>query len=104
MALIEPETLRRLDALRIVMGRSRARVAEQALLGGGLDALEADNAERLDRLHYVASQAGMNWSDYVKLYAEINARVTYGPSLEALEQKPKLKRPAARKAAPKLPV
>jgi hypothetical protein len=101
MALVEPGTLRRLDALRIVMGRSRARVAEQTMLGGGLDALETTYAERLERLAVVAQRAGMSLADYVQLYAEINARVTYGPSLEALEEKPKLKRPA-KKAAPRV--
>jgi hypothetical protein len=101
MALVEPGTLRRLDALRIVMGRSRARVAEQALLSGGLDMLEFSNQERLQRLRDVAARAGMYWEDYVQLYAEINARVTYGPSLEALEEKPKLKR-VAKKAVPRV--
>ena len=85
MALVEPETLDRLDALRIVMGISRARVAEQALKTGGLNRLEKEQRERLDRLAAVAARRGQGLPQFVRAYAREHSRNTYGTTLEELE-------------------
>jgi hypothetical protein len=85
MALVEPETLDRLDALRIVTGNSRARVAEEALKHGGLNRMEKENRERLDRLAAVAARRGQGLPQFTRQYARDHARNTYGTTLEELE-------------------
>lgn len=86
MALVEVSTMDRLDALRLVMGVSRARVAEQAMVGGGLNRLERTHTERLERLYRLAGAQQRTWQELVREYAKRNARVTYGQTLEELEQ------------------
>lgn len=85
MALVEPDTLSRLDALRIVMGISRARVAEHAMTHKGLRGLELEYTERLARLQELARRQDVTWQDYVRDYAAANSRKTYGATLEDLE-------------------
>lgn len=83
----DPDTLARLDALRIVLGESRARAGERAWLEGGLKGLERQLHPRLARLHKVATEYGWDsWQEYVAHYARENSRKTYGPTLEDLEQ------------------
>jgi hypothetical protein len=86
MGMVEADTLHRMDALRIVMGRSRARVNEEALLGGGLRGLERQQQARLGRLLEVAKRNGQSVQEFVKAYAAANSRKTYGPTLEELER------------------
>ncbi len=83
--LAEAKTVRRLDALRIVMGVSRTRVGNEAWERGGIRALEREHAERLVRLATLAEKAGLSLDDYVQRYAQLNHRKTYGPTLEELE-------------------
>lgn len=84
MALVPPAMLARLDALRVVLWTSRAEVNRQALDGGGLTALEADHAEKLNHLHAIAERAGVESMDYfVKNLVAGRQRV---PSLEELEK------------------
>lgn len=85
MALVEPTTLTRLDALRIVLNTSRARVAELAMLGAGLDALEAEQSERIYRLEMLADKRRMTLAELTERYSELYAR-SYGPTLEELEK------------------
>jgi len=82
--ITEPERLYRLDALRVVLGVSRAKVVNMAM-DRGLSKLEREHEERLNRLHDLG--AGMNggWVTIVKEYAERNRRKTYGETLEELE-------------------
>jgi hypothetical protein len=86
MALVEPDTLARLDALRIVMGISRARVSEKAMLGAGLEQLEAQYDERMQRLVDLAAKRRMTLAELTERYATLYARKTYGPTLEELEK------------------
>lgn len=84
MAMVDEPTFYRLDALRIVMGVSRAEVNRQALEGKGIGALERENGARLDRLQRLADSAGISLVKYVQWFAE-----TYrqgGPTLEGLEE------------------
>lgn len=84
--LAEEDVRQRLDALRIVRGESRARVAEYALTHGGINALEAGHVRELARLQRLAERARMPWRAYVDAYAEAFSRQTYGPGLDALEE------------------
>lgn len=82
----DPDTLARLDALRIVLGESRARAGEKGWLEGGLKGLERQMHPRLARLYAVAEARGLTWQEFVAEYAAANSRKTYGPTLEDLEQ------------------
>lgn len=82
----DPDTLARLDALRIVLGESRARAGERAWLEGGLKGLEKQLHPRLARLYALAAERELPWQEYVTEYAATNSRKTYGPTLEDLEQ------------------
>lgn len=86
MVLIEPDTMYRLDALRIVTGEARARVGERAWLEGGLRGLERQHHPRLARLHAVARAHGQTWQEFVDAYAEAHKHKTYGTPLEKLEE------------------
>ncbi len=84
--LVDPEIRDRLDALRIVTGESRARVAEMALAGHGLAQMEIHHADGLERVRELAERAGVLLYDYVRAYAYAMARQSYGPGLDKLEQ------------------
>lgn len=92
MALVEPETMSRLDALRIVLNTSRARVGEMAWLGGGLHMLETAHEDHLLRLQAVAQRCKMSLYEYADGYAEVWSR-TYGPTLEQLEKDARVRNP-----------
>lgn len=98
------ERVARLDALRVVMRCSRARVVERAM-DAGLPTLELENWARLQRLYALGNigpefsmsgdrrtemrRLGLNgngWRAVVAAYAERNARKTYGETLEELER------------------
>lgn len=98
------ERVARLDALRVVMRCSRARVVERAM-DAGLPALELEHWARLQRLYKLGTTEvpdedqsaqwtamvdlgllGTGWRSVVAAYAERNARKTYGETLEELER------------------
>lgn len=81
--LVEPGKRARLDALRMVIGDSRARVAEMAL---DIDALEAAYHAGLKRVGKLAKAAGVSVEEYATAYAKAFERRPYGQGLEALEQ------------------
>lgn len=82
---VDEDVRNRLDALRIVIQTSRARVGEMAWQVGGLKDLEKRHREGLDRLEALASRANMTLTQYVQDYARKHQRKTYGPSLAELE-------------------
>lgn len=85
MGLVEKSTMHDLDVLRIITGRSRARVSEDLMVEQLRKAkrVHADGIARLDKL---AAAAGVSVQEYVKAYARAFARSTYGIGLEQLEQ------------------
>ncbi len=84
--MAEPDTASRLDVLRIATQKSRARVAEEALLArGGLPGMERAHPYDIARVHALAERAGMTWREYAAAYAKAYQSVTFGPGLEALE-------------------
>jgi hypothetical protein len=85
MSLVEAETLHWIDSLRIVTGKSRARVSEE-LQQDALRRFRRQHAEALARLEKLAAAAGVTVQDYVEAYARAHARSTYGAGLEALEE------------------
>ena len=82
MVSVDPPVLDRLDALRIVMGVSRAEVNRQALVGQGLRGLEVDYRARLARLDAVAEKYGTDTAAYVRGVVEGRQNA---PSLEDIE-------------------
>ena len=82
MVLIDPDVMVRMDALRIVMGVSRAEVNRLALNGRTLETLETENVERLTRLVKLAAGAGLTQDDFVRVV--VKGRKTM-PTLEELE-------------------
>ncbi len=87
MVLITELDLARLDALRIVMGTSRAEVARQALAGRGIKALEREQIARLTRLNAVAGAAGYgSWEAFVINLVKRPEYRQVTPALEELEQ------------------
>jgi len=84
MGLVEQDTMHDLDVLRIVTGRSRARVSEDLMVEQLRKAKRA-YADDIKRLEQLAAAAGVSVQDYVKAYARVHARSTYGASLTALE-------------------
>lgn len=84
MALVEPTTMHRLDALRIVTGQHRARVAEQAMTEGGLARLERANEAGLRRLDDIAGRLNVSVQALVSWYAAAYAR-QYGPGVDGIE-------------------
>ncbi len=83
--LTEQSTVDRLDALRIVLGVTRANVVNGALEGPGLGGLEMRNLGRLVRLQEVARRQDKPWELLVREYAAQWARKS-GPTLEDLER------------------
>lgn len=85
MITVPDPVLTDLDALRLVMGVSRAEVVRQAALGKGLGALNRAHSGRLERLEKVALAHGHpNLEKYVeKLSQEAGNRGM--PRLEELE-------------------
>ena len=85
------------DALRIVLGVSRAEVVRRALTQGGVIALKRANVDRLGRLYNLAEAEGfLSWGEYVQ--ALIKASPKLSPSLESLEGLARLKSPNRVKA------
>ncbi len=81
------QTIRhRLDALRIVLRCSRARVGELALTGGGLITLEKQNYTSLKHVKALAERAHVTPERYTWLYSVAYKHMTYGPGLEELER------------------
>lgn len=73
----------RADALRIVMGASRAEVIRQGLERGGLNGLERGHVLALSRLYLLAEACALpSWREYVQLYVKTYRQA--GPALEAL--------------------
>jgi hypothetical protein len=84
MGLVEEDTMHALDSLRIVTGKSRARISEE-LMVAELKRARRAYAEDLVRLDILAQRAGVSVQDYVKAYARAHARSTYGATLNDLE-------------------
>lgn len=84
MSLVEASTLHDIDALRIVTGKSRARVSEELQLEA-LKRVRRQYADQLARLDKLAGRAGVSVQEYVKAYARAHSRSTYGAGLEQLE-------------------
>lgn len=82
MVLVDDVELHRLDALRVVMGVSRAEVCRRVIKGQTLGELEAVSVQRLRRLDEQATRAGLTPVAFVR--ALVLDRVTL-PSLEELE-------------------
>jgi hypothetical protein len=80
------ETILRLDRLRACYGRSRSFVADLALIGGGLDMLETNNASLIERFNALASDAGKTWQEYVERYVTAFGSKTYPPTVAQLEE------------------
>lgn len=86
MVLVTEVERARLDALRIVMGVSRAEVARQAMTRGPISKLERENAMRLARLSGIAGAAG--YAGIEPFVMALVQRPEYRqktPSLEELE-------------------
>lgn len=83
VALVDRGIRHRLDALRIVLGCSRARVMEQAF-ELFLNKLEGRNSMDLERLNKLARARGLSTQDFVAEYAAHHPQ-GYGPTLEELE-------------------
>lgn len=81
MALVEPEQMRDLDALRVVMWVSRADVV-RSILTRYLRVLKGEHREGLDRLTAVAERAGAKRNEFVTALVTGRQRT---PSLEELE-------------------
>jgi hypothetical protein len=77
MALVDDDVLHRMDALRIVMGISRAEVNRQVLAGASLAALEHEHEAKLRRLDVVAARAGYRRAEFVT--ALVSGRVKVPP-------------------------
>lgn len=87
MVAVARETRDRMDALRIVLGVSRAEVGRMVLEGGlTIQRLERANVSRLARLHDLARDCDTTWQALVGNY--IDRYRTGGPGLEALEDNP----------------
>lgn len=86
MVSVDSNVRDRLDALRIVMGVSRAEVNRQALVQGGLAGLETAHQDRLERLYRLArqGQSGCSWEAWVRSLADSHGRKPL-PSLEDME-------------------
>lgn len=85
MALVDEHQLDRIDALRIVMGVSRAEVLRQAIddASGPLPILEQRYAPRLLRLRRLAAREGTGgWELWVR--ETVKGRMTL-PPLETME-------------------
>jgi hypothetical protein len=85
MGLVEQETMHGLDSLRIVTGKSRARISEE-LIVAELKRARRAHADELARLDGLAARAGVSVQDYVTAYARAHARSTYGATLADLEK------------------
>jgi hypothetical protein len=85
MGLVEQGTMHDLDVLRIVTGKSRARVSEE-LMVAQLRKVKREHAEDIGRLEKLAAAAGVSVQEYVKAYARAHARSTYGAGLDELEK------------------
>lgn len=88
---VAARTMARCDRLRACtgegsLGRSRNKVIEDALLSGGLDALELAYGARIRRFNALARRAGQGWEEYATAYAETYSRQTYPPSVDELER------------------
>ena len=84
---VDAETLARLDRLRCIRGEARTRVAQLALIGGGLDRLEHEHFGAVQRYNALALRSGAKtWQAYAVLYAARYASKTYPPSLSDLEE------------------
>lgn len=81
--VVAPGTRARLDALRPIIGDSRARVTELAL---DIETLEAQHAGELKRLDELAKAAGVTRGQYAEAYAKAFSRHPYGAGLAELEQ------------------
>ena len=85
---VDALTRDRLDALRIVLGVSRAEVARPAMERGAIPGMERTNAIRLGRLYELAGTLGYtSWTEYVRDLVEKYPKVI--PSLETLETLPR---------------
>ena len=84
MALVEPNTLARLDALSVVLWTSRAEINRLALTGQGLGQIEEVYAAGLELLAEVAKRAAVESTEcFVRRLVAGRQRV---PQLEELEK------------------
>lgn len=77
-------TYHRIERLRMCMERSRSHVIEQALLHGGIDALEDQYAPGIELLRRLAELRGVRWQAIAEAYAKDNAGRTYPQTLPEL--------------------
>lgn len=77
-------TYHRIERLRMCMERSRSHVIEQALLHGGIDALEDQYAPGIELLRRLAELRGVRWQSIAEAYAKDNAGRTYPQTLPEL--------------------
>jgi len=81
---LDPDVTVRLDALRIVLGTSRAEIIRRCVEEDVLRTQETRNMHRLSRLRQLAEQAGAtNWQEYVN--RAITQYPQTCPTLEELE-------------------
>jgi len=88
MALVEEDQRDRMDALRIVMNSSRAKVLRLVLDGESLDSLENKYAQHLDVLRTTASNHGMLLRQYVAWVVDETHRVavTHNRIIDTVER------------------
>ncbi len=84
VALVSREVRDRVNILRMAMNTSRGRTIEAALLDG-LPRLEAVYLPEIDRVHALASRAGVTTAAYAAAYAYVYRNETYAPSVDDLE-------------------
>lgn len=81
---VSRETLDRIDRLRLIQGRSRSRVIEEALLHGGLSAQEGKVRAAMRTVDALAAVRHQSWQELVRAYAAEYAGKTYPPTVEQI--------------------
>jgi hypothetical protein len=81
MVLVDPDVMRRMDTLRVVMGVSRGEVMRIVLAGKTLDTLERQQNIGIVTLRGVAASLGLGPDEFVSALVKDRKRV---PTLEAL--------------------
>jgi hypothetical protein len=87
MVMMPELDVMRMDALRVVMGISRAEIGRR-LIASALPALEFEHSARLDRLKLVASHSRYpGWQEFVRYLLDNPGNRQRVPALEDLEDK-----------------
>lgn len=97
----ERETLRRLDRLRAVYGRSRSHLLER-LVSEALASWETEVSDDLERFARLAAGAGMTLAEYTDAYVKAFGAKTFPPTVEQLEEM-KFEQKRGTKSAPAAP-